>query len=79
MSGVGRSLLIANPFFGLCPASLAPDCASRSWWLLWEDHTLHLHILSLSGVGKLERPLARSTRNPTMNQKQSLESTAVAY
>lgn len=64
----------SKSLLGLCPASLAPECASRLRWLLWEDRTLHLHILSVSSVGKLERPLARSARNPTMNQKQSCAS-----
>lgn len=59
---------------GLCPASLAPECASRLRWLLWEDRTLHLHILSVPSVGKLKRPLARSPRSPTMNQKESCAS-----
>lgn len=74
MSGLGWSLQIANLFLAFCPASLAPECASRLRWLLWEDRTLHLHILSVSSVGTLERPLARSARNPTMNQKRSCAS-----
>lgn len=64
----------SKSLLGLCPASLTSESASRLGWLLWEDRTLHLHILSVSSVGKLERPLARSARNPTMNQKQSCAS-----
>lgn len=60
----------SKSLLGLCPAGLGPECASRLGWLLWEDRTLHLHILSVSSVGKLGRPLARSARNPTMSQKQ---------
>lgn len=56
---------------GLWAARLAPHHASRSQWLLWGGHALRLHILSVSNVGKPERPLACSVRNPTTKQTQS--------
>lgn len=47
---------------------LRPHSSQWSPWLLWAGQALRLHILSVSIVGKLERPLACSVRNPTMKQ-----------
>lgn len=49
---------------GLSVARLASHHTSRSQWLLWGGQALRLHILPVSNVGKLERPLAVLCEKP---------------